>query len=212
MELTIWVVFLLTSLITTLSPGPNTLLVMVHSAKYGMRAGLLTITANLTSQLIFMTLVVYGFGALLAQTPILYFAMKTFGALYLVYLGIKMLLNARANAALDVTAQEATIAPSGRRRFVEAFLVSSSNPKTVLFLAALLPQFLNTKSLLAPQLAVMYLTNAVVILTVHLTYGYAARAMRGRIVSAKARERIAQATGLTFVSLGVGLMASRTPS
>jgi threonine/homoserine/homoserine lactone efflux protein len=212
MELAIWGVFLLTSLITTLSPGPNTLLVMVHSAKYGMRAGLLTITANLTSQLIFMTLVVYGFGALLSQTPMLYFVMKTVGALYLIYLGVKMILGARANSALDVSAETATSVPRVRRRFVEAFLVSSSNPKTVLFLAALLPQFLDTARALAPQLTVMYLTNAVVILTIHLAYGYAARAVRGRIVSAKIRERIAQAIGLTFISLGAGLMASRSPS
>ncbi|UWR13806.1 LysE family translocator [Sulfitobacter sp. M368] len=212
MELAIWSVFLLTSLITTLSPGPNTLLVMVHSAKYGMRAGLLTITANLTSQLIFMTLVVYGFGAILAQTPLLYFAMKTIGALYLIYLGLKMLLNARSSSSVEVNADVVAAPPPSRRRFVEAFLVSSSNPKTVLFLAALLPQFLDPERMLAPQLAVMYLTNAIVILTIHLFYGYAARAVRGRIVSAKIKERIAHVTGLTFISLGAGLMASRSPS
>lgn len=212
MELTIWSVFLLASLITTLSPGPNTLLVMVHSAKYGMRAGLLTITANLTSQLIFMTLVVYGFGAILAQTPMLYFAMKTIGALYLIYLGLKMLINAGSSAALDVATDAVASRPSIKRRFIEAFLVSSSNPKTVLFLAALLPQFLDPERMLAPQLAVMYLTNAIVILAIHLSYGYAARAIRGRIVSAKIKERIAQVTGLTFISLGAGLMASRSPS
>lgn len=71
MELTIWGVLLLTSLVTTLSPGPNTMLVMVHSVRYGMHAGFLTISANLTSQLLFMTLVVFGFGAVLAQTPAL---------------------------------------------------------------------------------------------------------------------------------------------
>jgi threonine/homoserine/homoserine lactone efflux protein len=212
MELTIWSVFLLTSLITTLSPGPNTLLVMVHSAKYGMRAGLLTITANLTSQLIFMSLVVYGFGAILAQTPMLYFAIKTIGALYLIYLGLKMLINARSSAAVDVTTDTVSSRPPIKRRFIEAFLVSSSNPKTVLFLAALLPQFLDPERMLAPQLAVMYLTNALVILAIHLSYGYAARAIRGRIVSAKIKERIAQVTGLAFISLGAGLMVSRSPS
>jgi threonine/homoserine/homoserine lactone efflux protein len=212
MELTIWSVFLLTSLITTLSPGPNTLLVMVHSAKYGMRAGLLTITANLTSQLIFMSLVVYGFGAILAQTPMLYFAMKTIGALYLIYLGLKILINARSSAAVDVTTYAKASRPPIKRRFIEVFLVSSSNPKTVLFLAALLPQFLDPERLLGPQLAVMYLTNTIVILAIHLSYGYAARAIRGRIVSAKIKERIAQVTGLTFISLGAGLMASRNPS
>lgn len=212
MELTIWGVFVLTSLITTLSPGPNTLLVMVHSARYGMRAGLLTVTANLTSQLIFMTLVVYGFGALLAQTPVLYFAMKTIGALYLIYIGVKILLKARCNATPEVSTDVIAAAPPVWGRFVEAFLVSSSNPKTVLFLAALLPQFLDPARMLAPQLAVMYLTNAIVILTIHLSYGCAARAVRGRIVSARIRERIAQVTGLTFISLGAGLLASRSPS
>ena len=212
MELTIWGVFLLTSLITTLSPGPNTLLVMIHSAKYGMRAGLLTITANLTSQLIFMTLVVYGFGAVLAQTPVLYFAMKTIGALYLFYLGLKMLINARSSTAVDVSTDTAPTTPPHKRRFVEAFLVSSINPKTVLFLAALLPQFFDPARMLGPQLAVMYLTNAIVILAIHLSFGYAARAVKGRIVSAKIKERIEQMTGLTLISFGAGLMASRHPS
>lgn len=212
MELAVWSVFFLTSLMTTLSPGPNTLLVMVHSAKYGMRAGLLTISANLSCQLIFMTLVVYGFGAILAQTPVLYFTMKTVGALYLIYLGVKMLMTARSNSELGVPAGAPVTTPPVRRRFAEAFLVSFSNPKTVLFLAALLPQFLDPEQNLAPQLAVMYVTNALVILAVHLSYGCAARAIGRRIISAKIRKRIAQVTGCTFISLGAGLLASRNPS
>lgn len=127
--------------------------------------------------------------------------MKTVGALYLIYLGIRMLLGARRSTALDVAENAAATVPHIGRRFGEAFLVSSSNPKTVLFLAALLP-----------RLAIMYLTNAAVILTIHASYGCAARVVQGRIVSARLRERIAQATGLTFVSLGVGLIASRAPS
>jgi hypothetical protein len=62
----------------------------------------------------------------------------------------------------------------------------------VLFLAAHRPQVLEPERGLAPRLAVMSLTNAIVILTIHLAYGCA---VRGRIVSVKIRERIDQAAG-----------------
>jgi len=212
MELGLWSLFLITSLVTTLSPGPNALLVMVHAAKYGMRASFLTIGANLTSQFFFMLLVVYGFGAFLSQTPQLYFAMKTAGALYLIYLGFKLFLSAGKSQALTMNLKVSDRQPSANRRFTEAFLVSCSNPKTVLFLSALLPQFLDPGGNLAAQFAAMYVTNALVIFTIHSGYGHAALALKGRIVSSAMRKRIAQFTGATFVSLGLGLMTSRTPS
>jgi threonine/homoserine/homoserine lactone efflux protein len=75
---------------------------MEHSVKHAMCAGLLAITARLKCQPIFTMPVIFGFGALLAQVPIPYFAIKTVGAPCLIDIGVKMLVNMRTNSALDV--------------------------------------------------------------------------------------------------------------
>jgi len=210
-ELSLWLVFLLTNIVTTLSPGPNTLLVMDHAVRYGLRASLVTIFANLTSQFLFMILVIYGFGAYLSQTPILYLIIKSAGALYLIYLGIRLFLNAGKHRAIIVVSKSSNRRSSTMVRFIEAFLVSCSNPKTVIFLSALLPQFLDPDGNLLLQCTTMYLTNAFVIFTIHNLYAYAAVTMKGKIVSSAIRKRIAQITGATFASLGLGLLLSRKP-
>lgn len=212
MELSLWGVFLITSLVTTIAPGPNTLLVMVHAVRYGLHASLLTVVANLSSQFVFMLLVIFGFGVFLAQTPQLYFAMKTAGAIYLIWLGIKFFRNAGKAAEFAVDLGAVAPQPSAMRRFAEAFLVSCSNPKTVLFLSALLPQFLDPAGNLWLQFVVMYVTNALVILAIHLAYGQAALSLKGRIVSSGLRKRIGQLAGATFASLGIGLLTSRAPT
>ena len=211
MDLSLWIVFLITNIVTTLSPGPNTLLVMNHSVRYGMRAGLVTIWANLTSQFFFMILVIYGFGNYLSQTPTLYFIIKTAGAIYLIYLGIRLFLSAGKTQALTVVSKPSDRRSLAKYRFGEAFLVSSSNPKTVIFLSASLPQFLDLNESLLLQCATMYVTNAIVILTIHSLYAYAAIAVKGKIISLNIRKRIAQITGATFASLGIGLLLSRKP-
>lgn len=128
-----WILFAAAYLATTLSPGPNVLLVVRNTVRYGTRGTATTIAGNLLTQLVIVILVALGVGAVLAAIPPLFIGMKVVGALYLMYLGFKQF---RASQPKDESSTEASFSrtPGNRRVFMEAILVSGSNPKTLIFL------------------------------------------------------------------------------
>ncbi|EPM7825270.1 LysE family translocator [Vibrio fluvialis] len=90
MSIELWVMFALAYLATTLTPGPNVLLVLKNAVQYGWRTTFVTVLGNLSCQLIIVCLVALGVGELLSKTPIWFFVMKVLGGAYLIYLGLKL--------------------------------------------------------------------------------------------------------------------------
>ena len=84
-----WLLFAFAYLLTTLTPGPNVLLVVRNTVRHGARGTVVSILGNLLVQLVVVTLVALGVGALLAAMPPLFVALKLAGAAYLIYLGVK---------------------------------------------------------------------------------------------------------------------------
>ena len=91
----------------------------------------------------------------------------------------------------------------------EAFLVSASNPKAILFLSAIFPQFLNPELPMVPQFAVMFTTIIVIVSIIHGTYGLLAVSFRDRPLSDRLRRWMARITGGTFISLGAGVAMAK---
>ncbi|WP_312270463.1 LysE family translocator [Pseudomonas sp.] len=115
MTLHVWFVFCVAYLVTTLSPGPNVLLVIRNTLRYGARGTLATLAGNLTAQLFVIILVALGIGALVAAMPMAFLAMKLIGAAYLIYLGFVQLLK-RQPGSSTVTPASAPV--SRRPRFL----------------------------------------------------------------------------------------------
>ncbi|MEZ5994331.1 MAG: LysE family translocator [Hyphomonadaceae bacterium] len=124
------------ALAVTLSPGPDTLLVASHSARGGLRAGLAAVAGIVSGGVYYAALFGFGALALLVAVPSLYFAVKIAGALYLAWLGVRMIWR-----ALRGGDGAATAAPRLGRPFVQAFLTNALNPKVAIFYLAALPQF-----------------------------------------------------------------------
>ncbi|MBE3954388.1 LysE family translocator [Vibrio parahaemolyticus] len=133
MSLETWAMFFLAYLVVTLSPGPNVLLVVKNSVHYGLWSALSAVFGNLFCQLIIVGLVAIGVGEILARLPIWFTIMKCVGGFYLIYLGIKSFRQARKRS-FELTKSK-SISPnmSSRLLFKEAFLISASNPKTMIF-------------------------------------------------------------------------------
>lgn len=206
MDLHVWAAFAAAYFVTTLSPGPNVLLTVRNSLKFGPASALATIAGNLLSQLLVVVLVACGAGAVLATMPQFFTAMKLIGAAYLIWLGIRQIRSARlprAAAALR-PAPEVMSAPRVLR---EAFLVSFSNPKALIFLSAFMPQFLDQHAPLAPQFALMYGTIAVTVLAVHVVYATLAVRLQGRFARPRAAKALGYGGGGLFVLLGLKLLA-----
>jgi homoserine/homoserine lactone efflux protein len=211
MNLDTWMLFLLAYLLATLTPGPNVLLVVKNGLQLGWRAALLTISANLLCQAILILLVAMGVGALLQTLPPLFLALKLAGGGYLIYLGYKALRAAGSTQQGVVLTGSASRPRQHFSLWREAFLVSASNPKTIIFLCALLPQFLDHQSPLPLQFSVMYLTICLIVSLVHLSYVALARRAGRYFNPARSQRLFTRLTGGIFITLGGAILLSGRP-
>lgn len=216
MDINTWIVFATSYLVITLSPGPNVMLVLQNVLKYGYRAGLTSIVANLCCQLGIVCLVGFGAGAMILKFPFLFFMLKILGGGYLIFLGLSCFKKNENDVSRKVTQESAD-----RGAFLSLFkagcLVSLSNPKTVLFLSAFLPQFLNHSELVIPQFIIMFLTMSACVLSVHLVYSYFAVSVKNKLVVNSSKQSailrlkvwLNRVTGGAFILLGGGIIASQ---
>ncbi|TGN97919.1 LysE family translocator [Burkholderia sp. USMB20] len=207
MSIQTWLLFAAAYLATTLSPGPNVLLVIRNTVRYGSRGTAATIAGNLVAQGAVVMLVAFGVGAVLAEMPPLFIAMKVVGAAYLIYLGIRQLRGGLTPRSPD--GEAAIVEPDRRKLFREALFVSGSNPKTMIFLSAFMPQFIAHDRPLAMQFVAMYATIACTVVIVHSVYSFGVRRLhRGLGISPWVRAA-KRASGLLFVGLGIKLLTAR---
>jgi homoserine/homoserine lactone efflux protein len=155
----IWLAYTTLVFIVILTPGPAAALCMTHAAVNGPRRTLFTIAGLLLSSLTLISLSAAGLGAALAASGTLFVIIKLAGAVYLLYLGVQIWrspppLGARADhpiAGPGVRASPAQLVRTG-------YLVGVSNPKDLLFFAALFPQFMNAEEDPSYQLVVLSAT------------------------------------------------------
>lgn len=203
----IWTVFFLAYLVTTLSPGPNVLLVLKNSIQFGWKSAFITILGNLSCQFLIVCLVALGVGALLQTLPTWFLVMKIMGGTYLIYLGIKA-LRANKKSAFDALDTNVTQTKTGGALFVEAFLVSASNPKTLIFLSAFLPQFLTLDSPAYQQFSVMFVTICAIVTCVHIGYAFGIARLGKRFSLKNMEAKISKVTGGLFITMGGGILLS----
>ena len=208
-----WLLFAAAYLLTTISPGPNVLLVIRNSVRYGSRGAAASVAGNLLAQGIVVALVALGVGAVLVALPPLFVAMKVLGAAYLMYLGVRQLRSARKTQATQTAQPAATASPAyafdRRKVFREALLVSGSNPKTMIFLSAFMPQFIDHERSLPEQFIVMYLTIAVTVALVHTVYSLGVRGIHQHVGASRWIAAIKRGSGLVFVALGIKLLTAQ---
>lgn len=208
MSLHTWFLFATAYLITTISPGPNVLLVIRNTVRYGSGGTAATIAGNLLAQFVVVVLVALGVGAVLAALPALFVGMKVVGAVYLMYLGVKQLRSGKPEAKQSTTTLPAH-ALDRRKVFREALLVSGSNPKTLIFLSAFMPQFIAHDHGLPGQFIIMYLTVAGIVAIVHTIYSLGVRGIHDRLGATRWLAAIKRCSGLIFLALGIKLLTTR---
>jgi threonine/homoserine/homoserine lactone efflux protein len=131
--------FLAAAVVLVMMPGPTVLFVVGRSLALGRRGGLLSVLGNALGILPIIAAVSFGVGAIVMQSEIVFTVLKFAGAAYLVYLGIQAIRHRRQTAA---AVQAGTPAPKSTWRLIgEGFVVGISNPKTIAFFVAVLPQF-----------------------------------------------------------------------
>ncbi|TQS40107.1 LysE family translocator [Cryptosporangium phraense] len=201
------VAFAAMSFLLIVVPGPSVLFVIGRALSQGQRAALVTVAGNTLGCYVLIAAVAFGVGSIVERSVVVFTILKLAGAAYLVYLGIKAW---RGRRSLPATFA-GTAAPRGLlRTFGEGFTVGVSNPKTIVFFAAVLPQFVDRSTgHVAVQMLILGLVFIAIALASDGAWGLAASAARDWFARSPQRlALIGGVGGLTMIGLGVGVAAT----
>ena len=201
-DLPLFAAFCAAVAVLMLTPGPTVAVITANTVAHGTRYGLLTVAGGAAAVVPMLLVVAAGLSAIATVLAEWFEVLRWAGVGYLVALGI---LAWRAPLA-DLTA----IAPqrrSVRRIFLGGFVVSATNPKTLLFLGAFFPQFIDPDRPFGPQITLLALSYFAIGAIIDTLWAILAGRLRFVIArSARLRNRI---TGALFVSAGIGLALVR---
>ena len=199
-----WLLYLFAILLIAISPGTMAVLSMGHGIHYGKSRSLATAFGSVTSALILMMASAAGLGALLNTTEYGFSILKWCGAAYLVFLGIKLLLTKASGQGLKLKKAEGNGQPG--QLFKQAFLVGISNPKDLLFFAALFPQFIDISQPQAPQLIILAVTWAIVDFSFVMLYACMANVLARSLKSSNKLHWFDRTSGGVFITLAAILL------
>ncbi len=199
--------FGLTAFVVIVIPGPSVLFVVGRALACGRRVAVLTVIGNALGEYVQVIAVAIGVGALAEQSVAAFTVLKLAGGAYLIYLGVRT-FRERGSLAAALAATAPT--RSDRRAFAEGWIVGATNPKTIVFLAAILPQFVSRAAGGVPEqillLGAVFATIAVVSDTL---WAIAAGGFRVWFSGSPRRlELIGGAGGLAIMAVGAGLLVS----
>ncbi|CAE6950521.1 L-homoserine/L-homoserine lactone/L-threonine exporter [Pseudomonas marincola] len=176
MALETWMAFFVACWIISLSPGAGAIASMSSGLQYGFLRGYWTALGLQVGLILQITIVAAGVGAILATSAVAFSLIKWFGVVYLVYLAYR-----QWRALPSDLSAESSERPTGRplSLVLRGFLVNFSNPKAIVFMLAVLPQFLNPHEPLLSQYLIMGVTMISVDLIVMAGYtGLASKVLR----------------------------------
>jgi threonine/homoserine/homoserine lactone efflux protein len=197
--------FLATAIVLAITPGPGIAYVVARTVAGGRAEGLASCFGTALGGMLHVVAAATGLSLLVAQSATAFTVVKIAGALYLVYLGVRLLLQKdREPDAVAVTAQ------GPRRAWLEGIAVEVLNVKTALFFLAFLPQFVHASEPVVPQLVLLgticvalnTLADVVAVLA-------SARLLASRTARAARERMLRRASGATMVALGTALALSQ---
>lgn len=196
--------FLIASVVLAVTPGPGVFYIVTRTLVYGRRSGLVSVGAVALGNFGNVIAASMGLAALFAASSTAFVVVKYAGACYLVYLGVQTLRNSSAGEAVAMPRMV-----SHGRVFHEGFIVALLNPKTTLFFAAFLPQFVSLDGLPMLQTVVMGALFVVIAAITDSLYALVAGSVMPRLSRVSSAGRVGRYLGGgTFIGLGLFAMVS----
>jgi threonine/homoserine/homoserine lactone efflux protein len=201
--------FIVSGLLLNIMPGPDSLLIMTRSATQGWRAGVAAVLGIGTGTMVHVCAAAVGLSAILATSATAFMIVKYFGAAYILYMAVGLLLSKRKDAAAAI------IVPAlpYRKIYLQGLLTNVLNPKVAIFFLAFVPQFIDAGAVNKP-LAFIFLGC---IFNVNGMLWSVALALFTGIASARLKVSpgislwFNRVTGGLFVWLGIKLALSKQP-
>ncbi|MFD7292819.1 LysE family translocator [Streptomyces sp. NPDC059897] len=193
------------SLLLIIIPGPSVIFVVGRALAQGRRAALTTVAGNTLGAYVLVVAVALGIGSLVERSVAIFMTLKLVGAAYLVYLGVKAFRGRRSLKAVFEEERGAAGGGSALRTLWEGFAVGVANPKTIVFFAAVLPQFVDREAgHTVLQMLLLGLVFNIIAIASDSLWGLAAATARTWFARSPRRLAAVGGTGgLAMVGLGV---------
>ena len=194
--------FALVSGLTSLVPGPSMLFVLGQAVWRDARAGVVALLGVQVGYVCWYVLAALGLGTLAAQVPVAFTILAVGGSLYLAWLGLQALRHAGAVA-------EVSRGPARKRSahpLRDGFVVAISNPKSLIYIVALLPPFVDPHSAVVPQLMLLGAIAISLDVSIGLIYIAAGSRLSRAMSRPRTRRWLDSAVGLVFIAIAVGIL------
>ncbi|WP_111429349.1 LysE family translocator [Rhodobacteraceae bacterium DSL-40] len=206
MDLQLWLAFVAASTALLLIPGPTVLLVLSYALSQGRRVAVATAAGVALGDFIAMTASLAGLGALVLTSATLFTLLKWGGAVYLVWLGVKLFRSAGSSGPLT-PAEAPPVA--ARHVFGHAAAVTALNPKSIAFFIAFAPQFLDPARPLLPQMAILVATFVCLATANVFAYALLAARLRRQFERPAVIAWLTRAGGTALVAMGLATATLR---
>ena len=204
MNLELFGAFFAITTVLVLTPGPIVTLVISTGATQGVRAALATVAGTTLGNAILLLGIALGLDWVLAHAASLFTALRWTGAAYLIWLGIQAWRHAGEG--------DARLMETGRARFARGILVALSNPKTIVFFTAFLPQFIDPRLPAGPQLLAMCVATVVLAGVSDCAWAVAAGMGRAWFMKPKRVKLLGRLSGTVLIGGGLWLSLARRSS
>ncbi len=194
--------FAIATVIVVIVPGPNVTVIVANSLRSGLKAGMACVLGTQLGVLIILSVLAAGLHVLLEYLSVVFDYIRIIGAMYLVWLGLKLLRS--DGALLNAGAQSGSM----RACFWQGCMVLLANPKAHLFFGAFIPQFIDPTGNVLSQTLVLGGTFMVVASLLDSSYALAA-GHAGRLMSRSRVRMVERISGLCMIGGGVWLALSR---
>jgi homoserine/homoserine lactone efflux protein len=192
--------FLVITAVLIVVPGPIVTLIIATGARQGARAALVTVAGTSLGDAVLLAAIAFGLGWVLQNAGQLLVVLRWVGAAYLIWLGI---------AAWRHAGEAKPVETSGRVNFTRGFLVALSNPKTIAFFTAFLPQFVDPHLPTAMQLAVMCTVTALLAALSNTAWAIASGMGRAWFMRPARAKLLGRMSGAVLVGGGIWLSLAR---
>lgn len=209
MELHVWLAYFAAAWVIAISPGSGAVLSMTHGLAYGVRGAGATIAGLELGVATILLIAGVGVGAVLIASATAFTVVKVVGACYLIWLGWRQWRSPVEGGTVPGASADAAVSgtgvPSVKERVLLGYLTNVTNPKGIVFVVAVLPQFIDPERPLWLQLLILLCTT--LFTDVIVMHGYAFLASRAQrwLATAKARRVQNRVFGGVLMAMGAGL-------
>jgi homoserine/homoserine lactone efflux protein len=208
MSLQIFLLYLVTWSLVAVTPGPAVMCSMAQATRYGFRSSLAGISGIQLGNFLFFVCIALGLGTLLATASTAFAILRVLGAIYLFYLGVRIILSTFRRPSSKTTPPVAEM-PAHRGLFLQGLLIQLTNPKALLFVSALLPQFIDPHRSAPVQLVILVFTTIAVDTVVLSSYAFLAQRGVKSLRASRVSAWLERAFGAALVLFGFRLLLSR---